>query len=215
VITRTRLTKPDFRHDPPTPPGGAPPAAPPRHRAIAPRPRRARPPRARPPRPGQIQTSMPGYLSALIKWPSMTVHHYQVGYQLRRAEHVMALVFEAKLRPLEITTSQAVVLLAIDRNPDATIAHLAKSVAITPRTLQRIIAGLERRGLIERKSRLDDERSFFFSLTPPGAQLVRRAEAVLKAEQDVIKEHFDAQELETLHTLLRRFEAIFQTGQDG
>jgi DNA-binding MarR family transcriptional regulator len=145
----------------------------------------------------------------------MTVHHYQVGYQLRRAEHAMALVFEAKLRPLEVTTSQAVVLLAIDRNPYATITRIAKSVAITPRTLQRIVAGLERRDLVERKSAPDDQKSLHLSLTSPGTQLLSRAEAILKTEQDVIKEHFDAQELETLHMLLKRFEAIFQTDQDG
>jgi DNA-binding MarR family transcriptional regulator len=145
----------------------------------------------------------------------MTVHHYQVGYQLRRAEHAMAVIFETKLRPLEVTTSQAVVLLAIDRDPNATVAQVANSVAITPRTLQRIVTGLERRGLLTRESRAGEQKPLSLSLTSPGIQLVRRADAVLKAEQDVIKEHFDARELETLYMLLRRFEAIFQTDQEA
>jgi len=151
----------------------------------------------------------------LIKWAGMTIHHYHVGYQLRLAEHAMALVFEAKLRPLDVTTSQASVLLAIDRNPDATMARIARFIAIAPQTLHRIVTGLERRGFVERERKARDQKSFYLSLTPTGIQLLRRAEAVLKTEQDVIKEHFNAQELDTLYTLLRRFETIFQTDQGG
>jgi MarR family transcriptional repressor of mepA len=162
----------------------------------------------------RIQTPARPISSAMIKWLGMTVDHYQVGYQLRRAEHAMALVFEAKLRPLEVTTSQAVVLLAIDRNPDATMARVARSVAITQHTFQRIVAGLERRGLVVRESRGGEQKSLYLSLTSSGTQLLRRTEAILKAEQDVIREHFDAQELQTLYMLLQRFEAIFHTGQE-
>lgn len=140
----------------------------------------------------------------------MSIPHYHVANQLNRAAHAMGVTFDTVVRPLGITSSQIGVLLYIDRFPEATMAKLADLAAITPQTMQRIIISLERRGLIQRNRKSDNKKSYYISLTLVGAQLLRQAEIILKAEQDVLKEYFQPQELDTLNLLLQKFEAAFQ-----
>lgn len=140
----------------------------------------------------------------------MTTPHYHVANQLNRATHAMGVTFDTVLRPLGITASQIGVLLYIDRYPEATMAKLADLAAITPQTMHRLVIGLERHSLIQRNRKSDNKKSYYLSLTLAGTQLLRQAEIILKAEQDVLKEYFQPQELDTLYLLLQKFEAAFQ-----
>ncbi len=140
----------------------------------------------------------------------MATSHYHVGNQLHRAEHAMGTSFREALRPLGITPSQAGVLLHIERYPDVNMAGLADVASVAPQTMHRIVVGLERRDLVRRDQRAGDRKSIYLSLTPAGAELLVRAEAILKAEQDVLRQTFDAQELAALFAFLQRFEAAFQ-----
>jgi len=140
----------------------------------------------------------------------MTNSHYHVGNQLHRAEHAMGMAFTEALRPLGITPSQAGVLLHIDRYPDMNMAKLADVASVTPQTMHRLVVGLERRELVQRNQRVGDRKSIYLSLTSAGADVLSRAEAILKAEQEVLRRTFNVQESDALFGFLQRFEAAFQ-----
>ncbi len=140
----------------------------------------------------------------------MATSHYHVGNQLHRAEHAMGMSFSEALRPLGITPSQAGVLLHIDRYPDVNMARLADVASVAPQTMHRIVVGLERRELVHRNQRTGDRKSIYLSLTPAGADVLSQAEAILRAEQEVLRQAFNPQELDAFFDFLQRFEAAFQ-----
>jgi DNA-binding MarR family transcriptional regulator len=127
----------------------------------------------------------------------------------------MGMALEKALQPLGITHSQAGVLLAISRKPDATMAELARFMAVTPQAFHRIAIALERRGFIQRVRKADNQKSFYLKLTTEGKQLEKRAEAPLRAEQDKLKNQFTSRELDELYTLLVKFEATFKNADNA
>ena len=90
------------------------------------------------------------------------------------------------------------------------MARLAEVASVTPQTMHRIVVGLERRELVHRNQRVGDKKSIYLSLTPAGADVLSRAEAILKSEQEVLRQTFNVQELDALFGFLQRFEAAFQ-----
>ena len=114
------------------------------------------------------------------------------------------------MRALGVTLSQVNTLLFIDRFPDATMPRLADAAAVTPQAMHRTVIGLEGRGLVERERKAHNEKSFFLSLSPQGKQILNQAEIRLKKAQVTVKERLNPQEIETLQTLLEKYESIFK-----
>jgi DNA-binding MarR family transcriptional regulator len=135
---------------------------------------------------------------------------YRLGYQLHRANHALTIASEKPLKSLGVTLAQVNVLLFVDRFSGATMARLARLAVITPQALHRTATRLERFGFIQRDRKIGDDKSFYLSLTPKGTQMLRRAEVEIKNVQDVAKLHFQPQELEVLHEMMQRYEAMFQ-----
>ncbi len=136
--------------------------------------------------------------------------HYYVGWQLNQTQHAMGMAFEKALQPIGVTHAQVGVLLAISRKPDATMAELARFIAVTPQSFHRIAIALERRGLIQRVRKADNQKSYYLRLTTEGKKLEERAEVPLKIVQDKLMSQFTPQELDELYTLLVKFEAAFK-----
>jgi DNA-binding MarR family transcriptional regulator len=143
----------------------------------------------------------------------MTTVHYRASYALHRADHAMGVVFDAALRPLGITAAQAGVLLHLDRYPRATMAELSRLASVTPQTMHRLVVGLERRGLVQRRQLADDRKALEVAVTAEGAEILAAAEVVLMREQDVVLGHFTPQELDQLAGFLDRFERVFSSRQ--
>jgi DNA-binding MarR family transcriptional regulator len=144
----------------------------------------------------------------------MTTSHYRVAYALHRVDHAMGIVFDAALRPLGITAAQAGVLLHLDRFPKATMAELSRLASVTPQTMHRLVVGLERRGLVQRRKLDDDKKALKVVITENGAEVLCQAEAVLKIEQDPILEYFNHSELDHFAEFLERFDQVFSGRQD-
>ncbi|HSW91722.1 MAG TPA: MarR family transcriptional regulator [Candidatus Saccharimonadales bacterium] len=138
---------------------------------------------------------------------------YRLGYQLHRADHALAIASEKPLKPLGVTLTQVNVLLFVDRFPNATMARLARLAVITPQALHRTAIRLEQLGLIQRDRKIGDDKSFYLSLTDKGVEVLRQAEAEIKAVQNIVKAHLQPQELEMLYELLQRYEAAFQNNK--
>ncbi len=117
---------------------------------------------------------------------------------------------DERLRPLNITSTQVLILIFIDRHIKITGAQLANLAAVTPQTMHRTITSLEKRDFIQRSRKAGNNKSSYISLTPLGLSTLRKAEERVKAVQDVAGDHLQPEEIQTLHDLLWKYEQAFR-----
>ena len=84
--------------------------------------------------------------------------------------------YENVLRPTGLTASQFTTMVAVARLKDPPITSLAERLAMDRTTLTRVIAPLQRRGLLEQKQDEEDKRIRRLSLTDEGRTLLSEAE---------------------------------------
>lgn len=76
-----------------------------------------------------------------------------------------------RLTPVQVQT----LLFVRHTRPDLTsIGHLAQALATTHATAVGVVDGLVRRGMLERRSKLEDRRVTLLALTPEGRTIVER-----------------------------------------
>lgn len=101
----------------------------------------------------------------------------------------------------ELSFSELLVLSRLDQLGPASSAEVARAEQVTPQAMSFTVAGLERRGLVERRPDPWDKRRVLVSLTAKGALALhgrrdRRSEQITKA----LREHFTPAELGALLT---------------
>jgi DNA-binding MarR family transcriptional regulator len=114
--------------------------------------------------------------AAMRELHGLTLHEYEVLLQLWLAD-------EARLRRVD----------------------LAERLLITQGGVTRLLAGLERRGLVERASCESDGRVVYAQLTADGSRTIETARSAhLRDVRRLFSERFDSRELRTLGELLAR-----------
>jgi len=127
-----------------------------------------------------------------------------VGYNTRRAYLVISAVFAERMADYGLKPVDFSVLSLLAHNPGATSRQLCARLDILPPNFVNIVAGMDKRGLIERRPHPFDGRAVGLHLTPAGEALVREAEkAVVQLEQDASAK-LTARERETLIRLLQK-----------
>ncbi|MFT4267597.1 MAG: MarR family transcriptional regulator [Xenophilus sp.] len=127
-----------------------------------------------------------------------------VGYNARRAYLVISTTFAERMAAYGLKQVDFSVLSLLAHNPGATSRQLCAKLDILPPNLVNIVAGMDRRGLIERRPHPLDGRALGLHLTPAGEALIRDAEqAVVQAEQDA-SARLTARERATLIRLLQK-----------
>ena len=127
------------------------------------------------------------------------------GYHLLLAAQAWRRELGARLRPLELTPTQFDTIGALgwlSRSiPDPTQQQVADFAGMDRMMLSRLVAGLERRGILIRLADPDDARLKRLRLTVQGRELVTRASAMARA---VDAELFDADLREELRAIVER-----------
>ncbi len=127
-----------------------------------------------------------------------------VGYNTRRAYLVISAVFAERMADYGLKPVDFSVLSLLAHNPGATSRQLCAKLDILPPNFVNIVAGMDKRGLIERRPHPYDGRAVGLHLTQAGEELVREAEkAVVQLEQDASAK-LTARERETLIRLLQK-----------
>ncbi|GII99249.1 DNA-binding MarR family transcriptional regulator [Sediminihabitans luteus] len=114
---------------------------------------------------------------------------------------------EEWVRERGLTREQAFVLGYLVKNPGAIQRDIAQVSRTTPASVSSLLQGLERRGLVERRTEPGDVRSKRVHATPEGAALVAGFEPAVAAIEEKILAPLDATERAQLHELLRRITA--------
>jgi len=98
-----------------------------------------------------------------------------LGYLLKQAQYLYRQQVEEMLRPLELTAPQYGVLAALQRQPEATNATLARMCFVTPQTMIQVVEGLHRRGLVDRRPHPEHGRLIQTRLTARGERVLAAA----------------------------------------
>jgi len=96
-----------------------------------------------------------------------------IGYRLRRAQMAVFARFMKRFAAAGIKPAEYSVLILAADNPGLRPSDMAAALGIQRANFVALAAGLEERGLIERRAAEADRRSHAIHLTPAGAKMVR------------------------------------------
>ena len=139
----------------------------------------------------------PGFVTSLelVRW---------IGWAQRKAG-------DDWMRERELSHEQAFALGFLEQNPGSRQRDIAAMTRTSAASVSSLLQGLERRGLVERRTEDGDERSKRVYATPEGVALIAGFEAAMSAADDVILAPLDEQERATLHALLAKITSVLPT----
>jgi MarR family transcriptional repressor of mepA len=115
---------------------------------------------------------------------------------------------EEWIRERELSHPQSLVLGYLVQNPGAIQRDIAEISRTSAASVSSLLQGLERRGLVERRSDVDNERVKRVYATPEGAALIAGFAAAMSAADETILAPLDPAERATLHSLLTKITAV-------
>lgn len=111
------------------------------------------------------------------------------------------------IRERELSHAQAFVLGYLVQNPGAIQRDIAQVSRTTPASVSSLLQGLERGGLIERRTESGNERSKRVYATPAGERLIAGFDTAIAAADETILAPLDRPERTRLHALLTKITA--------
>jgi MarR family transcriptional repressor of mepA len=123
-----------------------------------------------------------------------------IGWAQRKAA-------EDWVRARELSFEQSFVLGYLAQNPGAIQRDIAQMTRTSAASVSSLLQGLERRGLVERRTEAGNERSKRVFATPAGVELVGGFEAAMAAADETILAPLSPAERTTLQTLLSKITA--------
>lgn len=137
------------------------------------------------------QENAPASSLELLRW---------IGWAQRKAG-------EDWIRARDLSHEQGFVLGYLVQNPGAIQRDIAEVSRTSAASVSSLVQGLERRGLIERRTEIGNERSKRVYATPAGADLISGfAQAMADADETILAPLDDA-ERAALHSLLMKITA--------
>lgn len=114
---------------------------------------------------------------------------------------------ESWVRDRELSREQAFTLGFLVQHPGSIQRDIAEITRTTPASVTSLLQGLERRGLVERRTPEGNVRSKRVYATPAGAELVSGFDVAIADAEEQILAPLDADERATLHDLLIKITA--------
>jgi DNA-binding MarR family transcriptional regulator len=122
---------------------------------------------------------------------------------LQQAARAVARRFDAAFRPLDLTSGQFSLLMALNRPEPANIGRVAAVLAMDRTTVTANLKPLVRRGLVESIADAADRRSRRLALTPAGRALLATAVPVWEATHAAVERQLGRSDPEALRDDLR------------
>ncbi|MBM2621632.1 MarR family transcriptional regulator [Actinoplanes sp. LDG1-06] len=123
-----------------------------------------------------------------------------IGWAQRKAA-------EDWVRERELSFEQSFVLGYLGQNPGAIQRDIAEITRTSAASVSSLLQGLERRGLVERRTEPGNERSKRVYATPAGSELVAGFETAMSDADETILAPLDDTERATLQALLQKITA--------
>ena len=124
------------------------------------------------------------------------------GYLVRRPHQIHVAIFLEECAEFGITPVQYAVMTALLNRPDADQVTIARDAGIDRTNVADVLARLDQRGLVARKTGCQDRRQRIARLTGEGARIARQMEHASLAAQAKFMEPLSADKRETLMSLM-------------
>ncbi|HEX3790344.1 MAG TPA: MarR family transcriptional regulator [Pseudonocardiaceae bacterium] len=111
------------------------------------------------------------------------------------------------VRARELSVEQAFVLGCLAQRPGAIQRDIAQLTRTSAASVSSLLQGLERRGLVERRTEGGDERSKRVYATPAAGELIAGLDTAMAAADETILAPLDQAERAALHALLTKITA--------
>lgn len=98
-----------------------------------------------------------------------------VCFALYSASRALTAKYRELLAPLGLTYPQYLVMIVLWQDGNISVRDLGRRLQLDSGTLSPLLKRLESTGLVNRRRRVDDERSVLVELTPAGSALRQRA----------------------------------------
>lgn len=126
------------------------------------------------------------------------------GYLLKQAASALHVAITAVLDPFGLNITQYSSLELLSQRPGLSNSELARGAFVTRQSMNVVLQGLEREGLIARPQFAPVGRSLPTRLTPLGQERLLVASPAVRAVEDAMQSGLDDQESAQLRTLLGR-----------
>lgn len=127
----------------------------------------------------------------------------RVGYAAKRLQQALRAAGDRALRPIGLTMPQYAVLSVLADRPGLSNSELARRSFVTRQTMNELLAGLRRAGLVSRAAHPHDGRVQRTELTIGGQTLARRGNSALAGvEEQMTTGLTDTQRQELLELML-------------
>jgi len=126
------------------------------------------------------------------------------GFLLRRSHQISVAIFERACASLSLTPAQYGVLTMVQARPSMDQTRLAKALALDKVTVQRVLKGLQERGLCVREPVALGRRQRAVTLTAAGQALLQQARQPVQQAYEELLSPFSEAEQATLVALLQR-----------
>jgi DNA-binding MarR family transcriptional regulator len=126
-----------------------------------------------------------------------------LGYFVRRLQVWIFQDFVRTLSEFDVRPAQFSVLVVIVANPGLSQADLAETLGIERARLVRLLDGLEKRGLIQRRPSPVDRRSHALVLTREGQRSLKRLKALAAEHEANLAARLGAEKREALLAALK------------
>jgi MarR family transcriptional repressor of mepA len=111
------------------------------------------------------------------------------------------------VRERELSFEQSFVIGYLAQSPGAIQRDIARMTRTSAASVSSLLQGLERRGLVERRTEGGDERSKRVYATRAGLDLVAGLEAAMAGADETILAPLNKSERQALHTILEKITA--------
>ncbi|MGO8873366.1 MAG: MarR family winged helix-turn-helix transcriptional regulator [Acidimicrobiales bacterium] len=126
----------------------------------------------------------------------------ELGYVIKRTQQALRNAIDPALADLGLTMAQYAAMYTLHRHPGTSNAELARLSFVTPQTMVRIVADLERRGLLYRTPSPAHGRVLEADLSDRGNNLLKRAQRRVDLVHARMLEDVPAIETERLYRWL-------------
>jgi DNA-binding MarR family transcriptional regulator len=127
-----------------------------------------------------------------------------IFFLLAKADQAASRFWKARLAPLGVTTTQALVLAFLQAEDHIRAASLGQRLLLDSATLTGVLRRLEARGLVARRKDTEDRRSSGVCLTPSGRALGMRIAADMQQAEAVFIERLTVGENNQLRAALAK-----------
>ncbi len=132
------------------------------------------------------------------------------GFLLRRSHQISVSIFERACADLSLTPAQYGVLSIVDAQPAIDQTRLARALALDKVTVQRVLKGLQARGLCVREPAAPGRRQMAVTLTTAGRALLQQARMPVQQAYRELLSPFSEAEQATLVALLQRLTEVLE-----